>query len=379
MADRIKILMTISDLSGGGGEREFANLLRFLDRKEFDVHVCLWRPVFTYPVPEGIPVTILNKTKPWHVVRTIRRLSCLIDDLRPAVVFSMLYYVNIVTGTALALTRHKPPWACRFNNPVEIDVRGMKKYWAGKVIPRADRLLGCSDGVCRSLINHFGLDSLKVQTIYNPLDIEAIERLAAEPLPFEKPGNRFVIAHSGRFSPQKNQKLLLQAFSKMKRNNGELWMLGDGKLEGELKKEASLLGIEEKIRWLGFQKNPFPFIRAADCFALSSSWEGLPTVIIEAMACGTPVVSTLCPYGPAELIEDGRTGLLVPVEDAEKLAEALDMLASDSALRTTIADNAAHEIKIKFSGQRSLSAHAALFKELGSGRYQRAKQPLKGA
>lgn len=363
MKDRIKLLMTISDLSGGGAEREFANLLGFLDPGEFDVHVCLWRPVFTYSVPEGIPVTILNKTKPWHVIRTIGRLSRLVDALQPDLVFSMPHYVNIITGTALMLTRHKPAWVCRFNNPAEIDLRGIKKLWAGYVISRADRIVGCSDGVCRSLVDRLGLDRAKVQTIYNPVDIEMIERLAAEPLPVEKPGGKFIIAHAGRLSPQKNQKLLLKALAQMKHQNAELWVLGQGPLEGDLKREAARLGIDDRVRWLGFQNNPFPFLRAADCFALSSAWEGLPTVIIEAMACGTPVVATRCPYGPDELIEDGKTGLLAPI-DERLVSQALDRLISDPGLRERLVSGARKSVQEKFSNKQLIERHVAMFREM---------------
>ncbi len=358
------MLMTISDLSGGGAEREFANLLGFLDPGEFDVHVCLWRPVFAYPMPANLPVTIVDKHRPWHAIRTIGRLSRLVDVVKPDLVFSMPHYVNIITGTALMCTRHRPAWVCRFNNPAEIDLRNIKRFWAAQVIPRADRIVGCSDGVCRSLIDRLGLDPTKVQTIYNPVDVGKIERLAAEPLPIEKRDGRFVIAHAGRLSPQKKQKLLLKALALMKHQNAELWMLGQGPLEGDLKREAARLGIADRVRWLGFQNNLFPFLRAADCFALSSKWEGLPTVIIEAMACGTPVVATRCPYGPDELIEDGRTGLLVPVGDAERLADALDRLAADAEMRTTLARAAAGDIRQKFCNRQPLEEHAALFKKL---------------
>jgi len=356
--------MTISDLSGGGAEREFANLLGFLNPADFDVHVCLWRPVFQYQVPANLPLKILDKHRPWHVLRTIGRFARLVDALLPDLVFSMPHYVNIIAGTALMLTRHRPVWVCRFNNPAEIDLRGVKKIWAGCVIPRAERILGCSDGVCRSLVNCLGLDPAQAQTICNPVDIEEVERLAAEPLPFEKREGRFVIAHAGRLSPQKNQKLLLQAVAQMEHRDTELWMVGQGPLKKDLHREAARLGIAGRVRWLGFLKNPFPIMRAADCFALSSNWEGLPTVIIEAMACGTPVVATRCPYGPDELVEDGKTGVLVPMQDAAVLAAALDRLASDEALRANYGKSAASEARAMFGGQRPLREHEALFKSL---------------
>jgi glycosyltransferase involved in cell wall biosynthesis len=122
--------------------------------------------------------------------------------------------------------------------------------------------------------------------------------------------------------------MLIEAFSRL-RGPAELWMLGEGPLETELRDLAQRLGVADRVRWLGFQDNPYPFFQAADCFALTSDHEGLPNTIIEAMACGTPPVSTRCPYGPDELIEDGVSGRLTPVGDVDAFGTALAELCAD--------------------------------------------------
>lgn len=355
--------MTIADLSGGGAEREFVNLARHLDRGVFDIHVGLWRPVFDYPLPDDLTVTVLHKHKPWHVFRTISRMARLIDQWKPDVVFSVLHYTNLVTGSALVRARYQPHWVCRFVLPPEITLRGITRRWARRVLPRADRMLGCSDGVARALIRHIGLDESKASTFRNPVDLERVAKLAAEPLPIERPQGKFVVVTVGRLAPQKNQQVLLRAFAQLA-DNAELWMIGQGELERSLKNEASRLGIDARVKWLGFQKNPFPFVCAADCFALSSNWEGLPTVIIEAMACGTPVASTLCPYGPDELITDGETGLLVPMEDPTALADALRTLASQPDLRAKFTEGGKAFIRHTFQDLKTVEEHAQLFREL---------------
>jgi len=358
--------MTIADLSGGGAEREFVNLASCLDRRVFDIHACLWRPVFDYPLPEDVPATILHKHKPWHVFRTVSRLARLIDELKPDVVFSVLQYTNLVTGSALGRCRHSPRWACRFVLPPEITLRGINLLLARRVLPRADRLLGCSEGVAHALVRRVGIDPRKALALRNPVDLERIAELAAEPLPIEQAGSRFTVVTVGRLTRQKNQGLLLRAFAQLPENS-ELWIIGRGELETPLKHQAQRLGIEPRVRWLGFQKNPFPFISAADCFALSSEWEGLPTVIIEAMACGTPVVSTRCPYGPDELIANGETGMLVPMNDPAALAAALTRLAAEPGLRAKLAQNAGNAVRSSFSGLRTVEEHARLFQELAEG------------
>jgi glycosyltransferase involved in cell wall biosynthesis len=356
--------MTISDMSGGGAEREFSNLLRGLDRDVFDIRVCLWRPDTVYPCPPDIPVTVLHKHRPWDVFRTIRRLAATIDELRPDVLFSVLQYPNLVAGSALRRCSHRPRWVCRFLLPPELYMTGFKKVWAGRVLGAADRVAGCSRGIAGALVKHLGTDPARTMTLHNPMDLERVAALAGAALPIGRPEDTFVVAHAGRLVRQKNQSLLLKSFAHLRGRPRELWMLGRGPRERELRRLARRLGIASRVRWLGFQENPFPFIRAADCFALSSNSEGLPTVIVEAMVCGTPVVSTLCPYGPDELIRNGASGMLVPMDDPAAMAAAIQKIADDPQLGRRLAQEAERFVRDTFWGERTVEEHARLFRQL---------------
>ncbi|MBN1558261.1 MAG: glycosyltransferase [Lentisphaerae bacterium] len=388
MTARLRLLMITSDLAGGGAEREFANLLRHLDRERFDLHLALWRRRADYPLPDDVPLHVLGKTRPWHLVRTVRRTARLVDALRPDVVLSFLQYPNLVTGTALGRSRHRPRWICRFMNPPGIALPGFKKLWARRVLKRADLVLGCSEALTRAYVAYLTLPPDTARTIPNPVDLDRIREQAEAPLTVARPPDAFVIAHAGRLHPQKNQALLFRALAALCRpdpssrnlkpetRNLLLWLLGRGPLEKRLRRLARRLGIADRIRWLGFQANPFPFVRNADAFVLSSNWEGAPNALIEAMACGTPVIATRCPYGPGELIADGRTGLLVPPNDPAALAAALRRLIDEPGLRAALGGNARRAVAGAFALPRVLAAYTDALAE-GRPPYRRARPALR--
>jgi len=216
MGERIRLLMTIADLSGGGTERVFAGLLERLSRERFEIEACFWRPVFDYACPADVPTHVLDKHRPWHVFRTVRRLRDLIDRLRPDVVFSALFYTNLLTGEAVRRAEHRPRWVCRLGNPPRREARGLMRRWARRCLARADRVIGNSEGLSRAAVEYFGLDPDRVVTVHNGIDHQQIDRLAAEPLPEERSADTFVVAHAGRLTAQKNQSLLLRAFSRLR-------------------------------------------------------------------------------------------------------------------------------------------------------------------
>ena len=181
-----------------------------------------------------------------------------------------------------------------------------------------------------------------------------------------------MVVHAGRLAPQKNQRMLLEAFAQFAvpgrdLPESELWILGEGGLRGDLESRARELGIANRVRWLGFQSNPYPFFRAADVFALSSDHEGLPNAVIEAALCETPSVSTRCPYGPDELIDDGETGLLAPVGDARAFAAALTELARDRDASRRMGALARERCASRFDTSTVCAGYQSLFERLVEG------------
>ena len=205
--------------------------------------------------------------------------------------------------------------------------QGMREKLFPVVDRRMDGVIAVSEAVRQDYIRLCGADPKRVFTVYNPVVSDSLFHMAQEPvrhpwLAKDRKWNTLVLA--GRLSEQKNHKLMFQA---MKRLCGEadyrLILLGMGELEEELKSCCMALGLMEKVDFYGYVKNPYPFYAQADAVVLSSRYEGLPTVLIEALACGARVISTDCPSGPREILENGRYGTLVPPENAEALAEGI--------------------------------------------------------
>lgn len=361
MASRLRLLVTMSDLVGAGAERELVALLQFLPRDRFDIHLCLWRDVFDYAPPEDVPVSVLGKYRPWHVFRTRRRFATLVEKLRPDLVYSQLNYVNTVTGSALARVHDPPPWICRLAGNPEVEIRFPVVAWTRRVLPRADCVACCSQGTAEAAIRHLRLLPERVRLLPNVVDVESIQKQSEASSPVRRPAGTTVFVHAGRMTAQKNQSLLLRAFALLGDVNAELWILGQGPLRGALEAEARRLGIARRLRWLGFQKNPHAVFRQADAFVLSSDYEGLPNGVIESMICGTPVISTDCPFGPSELIESGQSGFLVPMRDAAAMAAAMRRFVVDSSLAGRCGALAQERAVARFHPARIVPLYVELF------------------
>jgi glycosyltransferase involved in cell wall biosynthesis len=203
----------------------------------------------------------------------------------------------------------------------------------GRTYPRADAVVAVSDGVADDLATLTGLRRESIRTIFNPAFPEDLDARLAAPWehPFFAEGEPPVVVTVGRLAPQKAHPDLLRAFARARRRRAMRLVIVGGNRHPELeaarmarlKALARELGVERDVDLLGFLANPFPAMARARLFVLSSAWEGFGNVLVEAMACGCPVVSTDCPSGPSEILGGGRYGRLVPVGDEEALAEAM--------------------------------------------------------
>lgn len=171
-----------------------------------------------------------------------------------------------------------------------------------------------------------GINDNKVITIYNPVvnDEIKLKMLKKPEHPWLLNHNIPVIIAAGRLTEQKNYFLMLKVISNiLKRKEIRLIVLGKGELHDRLLNYTKELGIEEYVDFYGFTNNPYSFFYNSDCYLMTSHYEGLPTVLIEAMACGCPIVCTDCPSGPREILEEGKYGYLIPVEDIKTLEKCI--------------------------------------------------------
>lgn len=201
--------------------------------------------------------------------------------------------------------------------------------------PRADAIVGISAGVSTDLQRLLGETRRPVQTIHNPIDVEAIRSAveARPPVPLAEDFRRLprpIVISVGRLTPAKAHSDLLAAFAQLPpRQAGTLAILGEGPLRDDIVRDAARLGITSRLWMPGFVENPWWYMARSDVFALSSHWEGFARVLLEAVACGIPVVSTDCPSGPRELLGSIASARLVPVGDSLQLAQAIgDVIAS---------------------------------------------------
>jgi glycosyltransferase involved in cell wall biosynthesis len=196
-----------------------------------------------------------------------------------------------------------------------------RKYLKYKTVFQNKKLITVSCGIAEGLVRRFGVKRENIQTIYNPFVLDHIRRSGAEDVAL--PAGPYII-HVGSFISLKRHDLLLKAYAETA-TSARLVLMGEGPLKGDMQHLARKLGIADRVDFLPWQKNPFPFIKNARLLVLSSDSEGLPTVLVEALILGTPVVSTDCPYGPAEILTGELERFLVPCNDAKALARAMEV------------------------------------------------------
>lgn len=346
--------MVIHSLRGGGSERVAVNLLRGLDKHEFSLTLVLYEPIFDYPLPGDVDVIILDIPPTWNIfkltgnfIRKIVRLAVVIKKTHPDIVFSLLTSTNITVILAKVLSRVRCKMIASEQTHPSVNLNnepygGITRYLMKHTYPKADRIVAVSEGIKKDLIEAFSLPQEKIEVIYNPIDIIEAEMLSHEPVYhpwfFE---NVPIVVAVGRLTKQKGYPHLMQAFSAVRQSSPcRLVIIGKGEDEGNLARMVKALGIEGDVQFLGFQENPFKYMARSSVFVLSSLYEGFGNVIVEAMALGLPVISTDCPSGPSEIIEDRKNGLLVPVKDEKALAQAMVDVLSDHELRKSLSEEA---------------------------------------
>jgi len=350
--DQSRVLVVTATLAEGGAERFASRLLCGLDRSRLRPSLALFRDKLDYPLPGDLTPYVLEQESFFHSLRTVGRLRRLFREERPEVVLSCGAYTSLFVGEALHRFKDAPRWIARVgNDPAQHPAGRMRALINARLArhyTRAEHLVANSQGLLGAVKQHFPAAAEHCTQIPNPVDLEELHKAAKEDgAPVPLPGRR-VLLHLGRLHAQKRPEVLLAAMARL-RTDCELWFCGDGPMRPALEREAAELGLHERVRFLGFQRNPAPTILASDLIVSASAHEGLPNALIEAQARGKVVLAPRCDYGVDEVIVDGESGLLLDEAEAPELSSALatqiDVLLADPARLTRFGNRAAQHAR----------------------------------
>jgi len=326
-----QIALFFHDLGGGGAERVMVQLAQGLIERGFSVDFVLAKaegPLFS-EAPHEAQIVNLNTRNPFRMfVRLIKYLR----TKKPNVLLSPFEVTSVIAILAKKISRVSTRIIVRISVHLSKNKRTrwkkiVERWVVSLVYPSADGIVTVSQGVAEDFASYTGISIKHIKVIYNPVISEQLFQAAMEPVnhPFFTDGSVPVILGVGRLTEQKDFSTLIRAFNVVRGTiPSRLIILGDGEERKTLESLVGSLGLQDIVDLPGFTLNPFAYMKKASVFVLSSKWEGLPGALIQALACDCPVVSTDCPSGPSEILNNGQYGHLVPVENIDVMAKAME-------------------------------------------------------
>lgn len=371
----MKVWLLLSRLGHGGLERVQLNIAKAMHAKGINVSIVAGQVIanMEQELPRTLPIVELAKAGPRYFPAALMRS---LRHMKPDVVFTtsndvacllLMLRLLFFRDMRVIVTEHLSVSAPRK------DARRLKRAKLELIriamrllLPTAEKVVAVSEGVAQDVKEELSHQSINVQVIYNPIvtpDFDA-RRGHAQTWPWadrDLPTIIFV----GRLSPVKRLDLLLDGFRSLSRSiPSRLLIVGTGPLQKEIEQRIQLEGLDANCKLTGFVENPLPLVSASNVLVLPSDYEGFGNVLVEAMACGTQVIATDCPYGPAEILGDGQFGQLIPVNDVSALSTAIqksllgEFHVSSDSLRTRAQD---------FTVDKAMNRYLALLTKTDSG------------
>jgi glycosyltransferase involved in cell wall biosynthesis len=335
---RRSLLFLIPSLGGGGAERVILTILRHLDRERFDLTLAVidGRPsTFRSDLADDVEYIDLKRTRVRYALPALVRL---IWQRRPDIVLSTVSHLNL----SLALLRPLLPRGTRLiaretsvleralrDNPIDRTYRNAYR----RLYRRFDQVVCQSDAMRHELIDAFAVPADRARVIRNPIDSVRIRSLASKPLPESarllRQAERYPIrlVAAGRLVEEKGFDTLIEAVALLDDASVCLTILGEGKCHQDLENLIEKHGLEDRVQLMGFQSNPYPFFANASAFVLSSRYESFPNVVLEALACGTPVIASPAEGGTLEILKGRRDCVIADDLSAPSLARAISGFA----------------------------------------------------
>ncbi len=343
MGNRPKhIAMFLPALWGGGAERTMLYLCQGLAEHGYKVDLVLSQAEGPYlsEIPACVRLIELN-SRHRSFLLTLSSLPALVRYLRTERPYTLItaLHANIIALWARRLAGFPQKVVIVEQNTFSHQNQVLPRWYSllmtqlvRWVYPWADEIVGVSKGVTDDLSDVLRVPRDRIKIIYNPIITPLLRAKIEAPFshPWFLPGSPPVILGIGRLSEQKDFGTLLHAFARVRGiRPSRLLILGEGENREELESLVRKLDLVRDVSMPGFVTNPYPFLARASLFVLSSKWEGLPTVLVEAMYCGTPVIATDCPSGPREILAEGRYGQLIPVGDIPALTRSIEMILNN--------------------------------------------------
>lgn len=374
---RIRVVFSIGSMGCGGAERQLCALLRHLDRQKFEplLYLVYRSGPLLAELPNDIEVTSFEErytgSQRFGFLmhgRRVHDMSCYLNECQADVCYDRTFLMTLIAADA-AQRAGVPNVSTVVTDPTLgfAPVAG-RHQWAKKRIlrrlyNRSTSVLANSAGAARSAERFYGLREGSVSTLYNGLDFDRMQSSAAAKIDDDwwsetsGTGQRFRIVTAGRLNEQKGFHLLVDAVGRLKDRfpdvNFKLAILGEGPSQQKLLQKISELGLGSCVRLMGFRSDAPAWYKTADLFVLPSFLEGMPNVLLEAMACGTPVLSTDCPSGPREILQNGRFGELCEVGSVEGLVAGVSKFVADDGFAERYVMCGQNHVRQQFSIQNA--------------------------
>ena len=368
--DRIRVVFSIGAMHGGGSERQIALLLRHLDRQLFQPFLYLIYK--SGPLLDLVPSDVQIDSFDSRVTdsriylpglmhsRRVQDFATYLSEVKADVSYDRTFLMTLISAAG-AQKVGVPNVSTIVTNPETgfAPVAGRFQWFKRRMLHRlynnSAQVLAVSDGAREAAIRFYGIQPDRIATHLNGVDVEWIQQQADQKINEEWwTGDRrsgsasrvFRIVTAGRLNEQKGFHFLIEAITQLRSRHRDiefrLAILGDGPRREKLERQIAESDLRSTVHLTGFQDNAVAWYSSADVFVLPSLIEGMPNVLLEAMACGTPVISSDCPSGPAQILDGGRYGKLIPASSVEKLQDAIEatLLDTKTAERTANAAQA---------------------------------------
>ena len=322
---KIRILFFIPFMNGGGAERVIMTLLTHLDRDRYEPILVMMKKEGRYlsMIPTDIEVVDLKASQARFAVIKIIKV---IREKKPDIVFSTLAYLNLIVAIIRPFFSSEMTFIARESNTVSVRNK-REKYprlfdWLyKKVYKNFDIIVTQARYMRDDLVDNYGIDSEKMVIIYNPVDTTYIAKKSQEDSEVKLPAKYNLLA-VGKLGYQKGYDILFPIMTRLD-DSYHLTILGEGRDKEKLEAQIKDLGLTSRVTMAGFSDNPFAYMNKVDLLVLSSRYEGLANVVLEANSCGTATVAFSAPGGVSEIVEDGKNGFLVAPFDEEAFAETI--------------------------------------------------------